>query len=227
MIYIWIAGVFLLLAALMMMKIRIAIEYLHTDDDDRLTFKVRTGFGLLRFKKEIPVIKINQQDMTVDVKEQTNTALKNDKKRRKVGYREVFDNTKQIKKLVEQVINLQPLIRRFMKRIHITKLEWTSVLGFPDAALTGIVTGGAWSLKAGTMALLHQIFCIDSQPEYEVIPVFNSRSSKTHLTCIFHFRVGHAITAAFRIVMNWNGKMRGLFKLPKNLSGSTKNDSSV
>ena len=227
MIYIWIAGVFLLLAALMMMKIRIAIEYLHTDDDDRLTFKVRTGFGLLRFKKEIPVIKINQQDMTVDVKEQTNTALKNDKKRRKVGYREVFDNTKQIKKLVEQVINLQPLIRRFMKRIHITKLEWTSVLGFPDAALTGIVTGGAWSLKAGTMALLHQIFCIDSQPEYEVIPVFNSRSSKTHLTCIFHFRVGHAITAAFRIVMNWKGKMRGLFKLPKNLSGSTKNDSSV
>jgi len=27
--------------------------------------------------------------------------------------------------------------------------------------------------------------------------------------------------------MNWKGKMRGLFKLPKNLSGSTKNDSSV
>lgn len=52
MIYIWIAGVFLLLAALMMMKIRIAIEYLHTDDDDRLTFKVRTGFGLLRFKRK-------------------------------------------------------------------------------------------------------------------------------------------------------------------------------
>jgi hypothetical protein len=46
--------------------------------NDRLTFKVRTGFGLLRFKKEIPVIKINQQDMTVDVKEQTNTALKNE-----------------------------------------------------------------------------------------------------------------------------------------------------
>ncbi|XBO85697.1 hypothetical protein AAGG52_18035 [Bacillus licheniformis] len=50
MIYIWIAGVFILLAALMMMKIRVAIEYLHTDDDDRLTVKVRTAFGLLRIK---------------------------------------------------------------------------------------------------------------------------------------------------------------------------------
>ena len=39
MIYIWIAGVFILLAALMIMKIRVAIEYLHTDDDDRLTVK--------------------------------------------------------------------------------------------------------------------------------------------------------------------------------------------
>ncbi|MDI5788558.1 DUF2953 domain-containing protein [Bacillus licheniformis] len=55
---------------------------------------------------------------------------------------------------------MQPIIRRFMKRIHVTKLEWTSVLGFPDAALTGIVTGGAWSLKAGTVALLHQLFAL-------------------------------------------------------------------
>lgn len=76
MIYIWIAGVFILLAALMIMKIRVAIEYLHTDDDDRLTVKVRTAFGILRIKREIPVIKINQEDMTVDVKEQTNSALK-------------------------------------------------------------------------------------------------------------------------------------------------------
>lgn len=121
MIYIWIAGVFILLAALMIMKIRVAIEYLHTDDDDRLTVKVRTAFGILRIKREIPVIKINQEDMTVDVKEQTNSALKKDKKRRKIGYREVFDSTKQIKKLVEQIINMQPIIRRFMKRIHVTK----------------------------------------------------------------------------------------------------------
>lgn len=45
------------------------------------------------------MIKINQEDMTVDVKEQTNSALKKDKKRRKIGYREVFDSTKQIKKI--------------------------------------------------------------------------------------------------------------------------------
>lgn len=51
MIYIWIAGVFILLAALMIMKIRVAIEYLHTDDDDRLTVKVRTAFGILRIKR--------------------------------------------------------------------------------------------------------------------------------------------------------------------------------
>ncbi|MDI5788559.1 hypothetical protein PO124_09615 [Bacillus licheniformis] len=81
---------------MMIMKIRVAIEYLHTDDDDRLTVKVRTAFGILRIKREIPVIKINQEDMTVDVKEQTNSALKKIKEE-KIGYREVFDSTKQIK----------------------------------------------------------------------------------------------------------------------------------
>ncbi|KAA6448607.1 DUF2953 domain-containing protein [Bacillus swezeyi] len=227
MIYIWIAVILALLAAVLIMKIRIAVEYIHADDDDRLTVKIRTAFGLVRIKKEIPLVKVNQEDMTIDVKEQTNTALKKDKKRRKVGFREVLNNLGQMKKLAEQVINLQPIIRKFLKRIHVIKLEWTSVLGFPDAALTGIITGGAWSLKAGTIAVLDQFFSLDNRPEYEVIPVFNSPASKTHLTCIFHFRVGHAITAAFSIVIHWKGKVRGLFKPPKNLSGSTKKDSSV
>ncbi|MFO6497917.1 MULTISPECIES: DUF2953 domain-containing protein [Bacillus] len=227
MVYIWIAGALLLLAAVLIMKIRVAVEYLHSSDDDRLTVKIRTGFGLLHIKKEIPLIKVNPDDMTIDVKERTKTALKKDQKKRKVGHGEMLDQIRQMKQLVEQVINLQPIVRGFLKRIHVTKLEWTSVLGFSDAALTGIITGAAWSVKAWVIAVLDLLFCFDHQPDYEVIPAFNQPSSKTHLTCIFHFRLGHAITAAFRIVIHWKGKMRGLFKLPKHLSGSTKNDSSV
>ncbi|MFN2747642.1 DUF2953 domain-containing protein [Bacillus sp. z60-18] len=227
MVYIWIAGALLLLAAVLIMKIRVAVEYLHSSDDDRLTVKIRTGFGLLHIKKEIPLIKVNPDDMTIDVKERTKTALKKDQKKRKVGHGEMLDQIRQMKQLVEQVINLQSIVRGFLKRIHVTKLEWTSVLGFSDAALTGIITGAAWSVKAWVIAVLDLLFCFDHQPDYEVIPAFNQPSSKTHLTCIFHFRLGHAITAAFRIVIHWKGKMRGLFKLPKHLSGSTKNDSSV
>ncbi|UOY90322.1 DUF2953 domain-containing protein [Bacillus glycinifermentans] len=227
MVYIWIAAAISLLAAVWFMKIRVSIEYVHVHDDDRLTVKIRTIFGLLQIKREIPLIKVNQKNMTIDVKERTSTAVSKDKKKRKVGYRDVLKSAGQIKNLVEQIRNLQPVIRNFMKRIHVTKLEWTSVLGLPDAALTGIATGGAWSIKSATIAILDRFLSFDRRPEYQVIPVFNSPSSQTHLTCIFHFRVGHAITAAFRIVVNWKGNRRGLFKLPKHLSGSTKNDSSV
>ncbi|MBU8786992.1 MULTISPECIES: DUF2953 domain-containing protein [Bacillus] len=227
MVYIWIAAAISLLAAVWFMKIRVSIEYVHTHDDDRLTVKIRTLFGLLHIKREIPMIKVNQKDMTIDVKERMSTAVSKDKKKRKVGFNDVLKSMRQIKNLVEQIRNLQPVIRKFMKRIHVTKLEWTSVLGLPDAALTGIATGGAWSVKSASMAMLDRFLSFDRRPEYQVIPVFNSPSSKTHLTCIFHFRVGHAITAAFRIVVNWKGNMRGLFKLPKHLSGSTKKDSSV
>ncbi|MEH6973825.1 DUF2953 domain-containing protein [Bacillus sp. JJ675] len=227
MVYIWIAAAISLLAAVWFMKIRVSIEYVHTHDDDRLTVKIRTLFGLLHIKREIPMIKVNQKDMTIDVKERMSTAVSKDKKKRKVGFNDVLKSMRQIKNLVEQIRNLQPVIRKFMKRIHVTKLEWTSVLGLPDAALTGIATGGAWSVKSASMAMLDRFLSFDRRPEYQVIPVFNSPSSKTHLTCIFHFRVGHAITVAFRIVVNWKGNMRGLFKLPKHLSGSTKKDSSV
>ncbi|MEC1439582.1 DUF2953 domain-containing protein [Bacillus sonorensis] len=227
MVYIWIAVALALLAAVWFMKIRVSVEYLHTNDDDRLTINIRTGFGLLRIKKDIPMIKVNQKDMSVNVKERTKTAADRKQKKRKVGYQNVLENGRQIKNVVKQIVNLTPIVLKFMKHIHVTKMEWTSVLGLPDAALTGIATGAAWSVKSATAAILDQVFCFDRRPEYQVIPVFNSPFSKTHLTCIFHFRVGHAITAAFRIVVNWKGKMRGLFKLPKHLSGSTKNDSSV
>ncbi|MDA1477613.1 DUF2953 domain-containing protein [Bacillus changyiensis] len=227
MIYIWIAGVLLLLTAVMMMKVQFAVEYLHTNENDELTVQMRTAFGLFRMKKKVPLIKVNQEDMTIDLKQQTNTTLQEDEEKSKIGHDQLINRLHDLKKITEQIINVKLIFRKFMKRIHITELKWMTVLGFSDAALTGIVTGGVWSVKACVMALFDQLFSFKKRPEYQIIPVFNNKVSQTQLTCIFYFRLGHAIIAAFRIVMNRKGKMRGFMKLPKNVSGSTKNDSSV
>lgn len=61
---------------LLRMKIHVALEYLHADDNDKLTLKITALFGLIRIKKTIPAIKVNKEDGTVDIKQKTESKMK-------------------------------------------------------------------------------------------------------------------------------------------------------
>nr|MCX3331021.1 DUF2953 domain-containing protein [Bacillus pacificus] len=67
MVYLLSAVLILILFVLVIrLKIQIAIEYLHSDDDDKLTVKFTSLYGLIRVKKEFPVIKLNPEDASID-----------------------------------------------------------------------------------------------------------------------------------------------------------------
>ncbi len=68
---------------LLRMKIHVALEYLHADDNDKLTLKITALFGLIRIKKTIPAIKLNKEDGTVDIKQKTESKMKKAAERRK------------------------------------------------------------------------------------------------------------------------------------------------
>lgn len=61
---------------LLRMKIHVAAEYLHAEDNDKITLKITTLFGLVRIKKTIPAIKVNKDDGTVDIRQNTKTKVK-------------------------------------------------------------------------------------------------------------------------------------------------------
>lgn len=71
---------------LMRMKIHLTFEYLHDKDNDKLTFKISALYGLIRIKKTLPVIKVNSEDASIDVKQNTKSEMKGQKKRKKKSH---------------------------------------------------------------------------------------------------------------------------------------------
>ncbi|MCY7917070.1 DUF2953 domain-containing protein [Bacillus vallismortis] len=210
---------------LLRMKMYVAVEYLHADDNDKLTLKITALFGLIRIKKSIPAIKVNKADGTVDMKQKTKSKVKKSSSEKKITFDDVQQSIHKIEMILHQVKNLRKINATFLAHLHITKLEWITIVGIQDAAVTGMLTGAVWGVKGGIAAMLYDHLNFVTRPVYEVIPSFQVPVSRTHFQCIFFFRFGHAMLAAFKFVKYG----RELSVLKKNPSSrmTSKNDSSV
>ncbi|MCO4849726.1 DUF2953 domain-containing protein [Bacillus vallismortis] len=210
---------------LLRMKMYVAVEYLHADDNDKLTLKITALWGLIRIKKSIPAIKVNKADGTVDIKQKTKSKVKKSSSEKKVTFADVQQSIHKIEMFMHQVKNLRKISASFLAHLHITKLEWITIVGIQDAAVTGVLTGAVWGVKGGIAAMLYDHLNFVNKPVYEVIPSFQVPVSKTHFQCIFFFRFGHAMLAAFKFAKYG----RELSVLKKNPSSrmTSKNDSSV
>ncbi|PJZ00243.1 MULTISPECIES: DUF2953 domain-containing protein [Bacillus] len=210
---------------LLRMKMYVAVEYLHADDNDKLTLKITALFGLIRIKKMIPAIKVNKADGTVDIKQKTKSKVKKSSSEKKITFDDVQQSIHRIEMILHQVKNLRKISASFLAHLHITKLEWITIVGIQDAAVTGVLTGAVWGVKGGIAAMLYDHLNFVNKPVYEVIPSFQVPVSRTHFQCIFFFRFGHAMLAAFKFVKYG----RELSVLKKNPSSrmTSKNDSSV
>ncbi|MCY8826666.1 DUF2953 domain-containing protein [Bacillus atrophaeus] len=227
MVYLLSAVLILILFVLVIrMKIQIAIEYLHSDDDDKLTVKFTSLYGLIRVKKEFPVIKLNPEDASIDVKQDTESKTKKSSGKKKLTYRELRESIDRIEMLMKQVVRMRKIGAAFLASFRVTKLEWTTIVGIKDAAATGVLTGGVWAVKGGIMGMLYEHFSFANKPVYQVIPSFQMPVSKTHLQCIFFFRFGHAMLAAFKFVRYWRGGL-SVFRKKPSARLTSKNDSSV
>ncbi|MCY8544832.1 DUF2953 domain-containing protein [Bacillus vallismortis] len=210
---------------LLRMKMYVAVEYLHADDNDKLTLKITALFGLIRIKKSIPAIKVNKADGSVDIKQKTKSKVKKSSSEKKITFDDVQQSIHKIEMILQQVKNLRKISASFLAHLHITKLEWITIVGIQDAAVTGVLRGAVWGVKGGIAAMLYDHLNFVNKPVYEVIPSFQVPVSRTHFQCIFFFRFGHAMLAAFKFVKYG----RELSVLKKNPSSrmTSKNDSSV
>ncbi|MCY8533370.1 DUF2953 domain-containing protein [Bacillus vallismortis] len=210
---------------LLRMKMYVAVEYLHADDNDKLTLKITALFGLIRIKKSIPAIKVNKADGSVDIKQKTKSKVKKSSSEKKITFDDVQQSIHKIEMILQQVKNLRKISASFLAHLHITKLEWITIVGIQDAAVTGVLTGAVWSVKGGIAAMLYDHLSFVNKPVYEVIPSFQVPVSRTHFQCIFFFRFGHAMLAAFKFVKY--GRELSVFKKNPSSRMTSKNDSSV
>ncbi|WP_338788935.1 DUF2953 domain-containing protein [Metabacillus sp. FJAT-53654] len=200
----------LLFLLIIFTKLTVTLDLNHIGDNDQFKIKFRAWFGLLRYTINIPLVKIDKDEPKLIVKqEQKMGSEKADNKVKeiedKVTPEDALNGLSDIKEITQHIVGMHKIIRKFLRKIRIKKLEWHSQFGIGDAAHTGLLTGAAWAIKGGVIGLLSQYMKLQTTPVVTITPEFNQFCSRTKLQCIFQFRIGQAILAGIQFIKYWKG----------------------
>jgi energy-coupling factor transporter transmembrane protein EcfT len=188
-------------------KITIYLKYYHHKDDDDLKIEVRLWFGLIRFKKQIPLIKVDNNSPSVILKGtgKSNEETQNNEEIKKITPQKLINSLKNFKEILEHVFQLNSIIKNFLKKVSIQKFEWQTAIGVGDAVYTGVAAGALWSIKGAIVGLLSNYLSMKEMPKLMVHPNFQQMITSTDLSCMFQFRIGHAMLAGLKLVKWWKG----------------------
>jgi hypothetical protein len=199
----------LLFILIIFTKLTIQIDYFHHNDNDDLKLEFRIWFGLIKYKKHIPLIKIDENSPSIVVK--TNSSKQQPKETspaknvKQIKPSDIVTNIKNVREILTHVINLKVVVKKFLKKVSVKKVEWHTIVGVGDAAITGIVSGGLWAIKGSLIGFLSHSLKLREMPHLTVTPHFQQAIIQTRITCIFQFRIGNAILAGMKMIKFWKG----------------------
>jgi hypothetical protein len=184
-----------------MMPISISIDIKRVNDNDSITIGVKTLYGLLRLKTEIPFLEIVFRNGKPSLKYKVEVT---DKKRSKLfaqftklfslteggNILEVYKKNKDRIKTALKYITKKTLIKNFNLKFR---------LGTGDAAETGILYGVAWIVIGSIMTFAGSYLNI-IEPRIAVVPIFNQMQLRAELSCIISIRLGHIINTGIRVI---------------------------
>lgn len=190
-------------------KLTIIVNYQHHNDDDDLRIVFSIWFGLIKYKINVPLIKIDENSPSIVVKSHSHMGAKTTENPehnvKQITKKDVMTKFRNAKVLLEKVIHLHVIVRKFLRKVSIKKLEWHTFIGLGDAAYTGMAAGGLWTIKGGIIGLLSHYLNLQAMPQLSITPHFQAAVIQTRLTCIFRFRIGHAILAGLKLIKFWKG----------------------
>lgn len=184
-------------------KITVNLSYFHNQDDDELKVKISTFFGLASYRINVPVLQVDKDSPAIVVKEEQHSAMGDTEKTKKITPEIIIRDIRKMKDFLRHVVGFHKIVRRFLAKITISKFTWKSIVGLGDAALTGTLVGAVWGIKGSTLGLISNYMKLKVNPCIEVHPHFQNLTSHTEISCIFSFRLGHAIIAGLQIVKHW------------------------
>lgn len=198
----------LFILLILITKVKILLDYFHGNDNDHLTMTFKAWGGLITYKIEVPVIKIDDDSPTLvaetKVKTGKDETVKNEKTEQ-IDHNDMLNSLRDFKQLLTHIAGLHTIVRKFLKKITVSQVKWHSLVGVGDAAATGVLTGALWAAKGGIIGVLSHYMKLKEMPVMSITPSFQYAVSQTSFSCIFKVRVGHAILAGIKLVKYWKG----------------------
>ncbi|MFT8321674.1 MAG: DUF2953 domain-containing protein [Bacillus sp. (in: firmicutes)] len=195
----------LLFILICFIKLTVSVQYYHAKDNDDVSIEIK-ALGLIKYKKKIPLIKVDDNSPTLVVKEETeiNDSAEN-KKTKQFSAEDLLDTFSNTRELLKHVISFHRIMRYFLSKVTIKQIEWYTIVGLGDAAHTGTISGAIWAVKGAIIGLISSYMKMKDLPKINIYPQFQRIQSETLFKCMIQFRIGNAMLAGIKIVKFWKG----------------------
>lgn len=212
----WLIGiVFVLILLFMLAPIRIAIDMEKKNKRYDMSIVV-TVWYVFRKKIEVPQVGLEEQTSSLIIHKKTETTLQqSNEKDIKETPKEMKAHIQTMRMWIRHIHSFRPIVKNFFQKITVTKWQWNSSIGTGDAALTGVITGGLWSVKYFAHAVLSSFMTVVTPPDFSIQPYFQKKIFDFHLSCMVSFRLGHAVIAGYQLWRQMRGNVWELWKQTK------------
>lgn len=205
MIYVWwgLASFLIFCLAMCLLKVQLLFYFLRVPEKKEAYIRFFFLHGLLSYTFYIPFTKDSiPENLRKRAVEEVTSA-------------EAEDFFVQVREKLEQIGNLNYIIRSFLNKMELRTFSWRTVIGMKDAAWTGTAAGSLWALKGSVISAVHRMMNMTVTPEIEVTPVFGQSIWKVECSCMISFRAGHAIAAVIQLFFHRQSRKKrsnaGLF----------------
>ncbi|MFC2948659.1 DUF2953 domain-containing protein [Virgibacillus sediminis] len=191
MVYLSLAILFILLILLLFSRIYITVNYTYSGNGQLLSISVL--FLRLRvFSRDITREKREDNDWLDSLDHLVSGSF-----------------SRKVKEMLNITMDVSRYLYAILKNMHFHQLKWYTKGGTGDAASTGMLAGGAWSVKGALIGMIAEFGRLECEPDIQVIPIFQGREMSSTIDCMVSMRTGKTILAllkAKRIISKKNKK---------------------
>ena len=196
----------IIIILLLYSKIYIAFTYQRNGSKDYIAVRVYAFRKLLSYSMEIPMIKLTYKDASIwlvsKIKAgngQNQTESNREKRFVKNAIRLYVKNPGKLRHLLKVFRRYSHLYTYITEKVigkfYCEQLEWKTVCGSEDAALSSIGTGALWTLKGFILTRLKRQIVFNKKPTLSIDTKYGENYLSVDLQCIFSIRIGNVINA--------------------------------
>lgn len=181
----------------------ISLSSTREKENDLIKIEVTAWFKLIRIQTQVPLLKLKENLSGWEYKmEMESQAKQLNQQKTSISFTKLFHRIQSFQQFIQKVYEFNQIMRSFFKHVYLHRLEWKVELGTGDAAETGLLTGLSWGIMSSIAGLISSYVTLRTLPRLNVIPSFQQKKLETEFKCMFRLRIGHAILAGVRILLN-------------------------
>lgn len=184
-------------------KLRITIESHRLGENDRLKLTITAWFKLINIQTTIPFVKLKENLRGLEYEVDTQSSRNElDEKESSMSFTDLVHRIQRLQEFIQRVYHWHDIAKKLLKGIYLYRLDWKIEIGTGDAAETGVLTGISWGVLSSIIGLFTSYVTLRTIPSIMVQPAFQQKKLETEFRCMFRFRIGNAILAGIRLVLN-------------------------